>query len=114
MLNTDKIFENAETFAVLAGHDPEQYGKTYTYWNTEAQKLEHKGWKTMKGQTQHDKIMKHLRKAGSITVREAMVEYSVSSLPKRIQELRELGNEIVSNVKFHPITGQKYVRYTLN
>lgn len=68
----------------------------------------------MTGQTQHDKIMKHLKKAGSITVREAMVEYSVSSLPKRIQELREKGNDIVSNIKFHPITGQKYTRYTLN
>lgn len=63
--------------------------------------------------TQHDKIMKHLRKAGSITVREATVEYSIASLTKRIQELREMGHDIVSTVKFHPITGQKYVRYSL-
>jgi hypothetical protein len=63
--------------------------------------------------TQHDKIMKHLRKAGSITVREALVEYSIASLTKRVQELREQGHDIVSTVKFHPITGQKYVRYSL-
>ena len=64
--------------------------------------------------TQNQVILKHLRKAGSITVREALVEYSVASLTKRIQELREAGHEIVSNVKFHPVTGQKYVRYTLD
>lgn len=63
--------------------------------------------------TQHDKIMKHLRKAGSITVREALVEYSIASLTKRVHELREQGHDIVSTVKFHPITGQKYVRYSL-
>ena len=63
--------------------------------------------------TQNAIILKHLRKAGSITVREAIVEYSIQSLTKRIQELREAGHEIVSNVKHHPITKQKYVRYTL-
>jgi len=61
--------------------------------------------------TQHAQILKHLRKAGSITVREAMVEYSIQSLTKRIQELRELGWDIESVVKTHPVTYQKYVRY---
>jgi len=63
--------------------------------------------------TQQQLIIKHLHKAGSITVREAIVEYSIQSLTKRIQELRELGHEIVSTTKFHPMTGQKYVRYSL-
>lgn len=63
--------------------------------------------------TQNEIILKHLKKAGSITVREAIVEYSIQSLTKRIQELREAGHEVVSNVKFHPITRQKYTRYTL-
>jgi len=63
--------------------------------------------------TQNSKIMKHLHEAGSITVREAIVEYSIQSLTKRIAELRESGYDIVSNVRFHPMTGQKYVRYTL-
>lgn len=67
----------------------------------------------MKGQTQNDKILAHLEKAGSITVREALLEYSIQSLTKRIQELRELGHEIISHVKFHPVTKQKYVRYAL-
>lgn len=63
--------------------------------------------------TQNQRILKHLQRAGSITVREALVEYSVASLTKRIQELREMGNDIISTTKRHPITKQRYVRYTL-
>lgn len=63
--------------------------------------------------TQQSNIMKHLRTAGSITVREAMIEYHISSLTKRIHELRELGYDILSTVKRHPVTGQRYTRYTL-
>ena len=63
--------------------------------------------------TQLSNIMKHLRTTGSITVREAMIEYHISSLTKRIHELRQLGIDIMSVTKRHPVTGQKYVRYTL-
>lgn len=63
--------------------------------------------------TQHKNILKHLKKAGGITVREAMIEYSISSLTKRVHELRAMGFDIVSNKKHHPVTGQRYVRYTL-
>jgi biotin operon repressor len=42
-----------------------------------------------------------------------MIEYSISSLTKRIQELRDMGYDIVSHKKAHPVTGQRYVRYTL-
>ena len=63
--------------------------------------------------TQHSKIMNHLRTTKGITVREAMIEYHISSLTKRIHELRELGYDILSTVKRHPVTGQRYTRYTL-
>jgi len=63
--------------------------------------------------TQNQVILKHLNKTGSITVREAVVEYSIQSLTKRVQELRESGYHIKSHVKYDPVTGQKYVRYTL-
>ena len=66
-----------------------------------------------KSNTQLSNIMKHLRTTGSITVREAMIEYHISSLTKRIHELRQLGIDIMSVTKRHPVTGQKYVRYTL-
>lgn len=108
----DRTFELAEEYCLLAVQDPKHL-ITYKYWNNLAKSYENSGWKQMSGQTQHQKIMKHLNKAGSITVREALIEYSVSSLTKRIQELRELGNKIISNPKVHPITGQRYVRYTL-
>jgi len=63
--------------------------------------------------SQHALILKHLRTTKGITVREAMIEYSISSLTKRMHELRGLGYDIVSNKKAHPVTGQRYVRYTL-
>ena len=67
----------------------------------------------MTKQTQHAKILQHLKKTSGITVREAMVEYSIPCLTKRIQELRSLDWPIVSTWKRHPITGQRYTRYTL-
>jgi|TARA_R110002153_G_scaffold100555_1_gene236521 hypothetical protein len=62
---------------------------------------------------QHQKIIKHLQTTKGLTVREAMIEYSISSLTKRVHELRGLGYDIISTRKSHPVTGQKYVRYTL-
>ena len=63
--------------------------------------------------SQHKKILTHLEKTSGITVREAMAEYSIPSLTKRIQELRGQGYNIISTWKRHPITGQRYTRYTL-
>jgi len=63
--------------------------------------------------TQHTKIIKHLQTANGLTVREALIEYSISSLTKRIQELRGLGWDIESVRKKHPVTGQRYTRYYL-
>lgn len=67
----------------------------------------------MSKNTQHNNILNHLRTTNGITVREAMIEYHISSLTKRIHELREQGYDILSTRKSHPVTGQKYVRYTL-
>jgi biotin operon repressor len=63
--------------------------------------------------TQHDMIIQHLKTAKGLTVREAMIEYSISSLTKRIQELREMGYDIESVRREHPVTGQRYTRYFL-
>ena len=63
--------------------------------------------------TQEAQVMKHLEKVGSITVREAMVDYSIQSLTKRISNLRGIGHNIISERKKHKITGQTYVRYSL-
>lgn len=58
-------------------------------------------------------VLKHILKAGSITLREAMMDHSVQSLPRRIKDLREAGYNIVGSWKLHPITGQRYMRYAL-
>lgn len=108
----DKIFERAERLCLVAVNRPSTI-PAYKDATASAEALEHTGWKRTTGVTQNDKILKHLRRQGSITVREAMVEYSIQSLTKRIQELRGVGHKIKSNVKFHKVTGQKYVRYTL-
>ena len=63
--------------------------------------------------TQHANILKHLKTAKGLTVRDAQIEYSISSLTKSIQELRGMGYDNVSHPKKHPVTGQRYVRYTL-
>lgn len=63
--------------------------------------------------TQNQQILEHLKRTGSITMREALIDYSVQSLTKRIQELRALGYKIKSVSKTHPTTGQRYTRYTL-
>lgn len=63
--------------------------------------------------TQLEILKRHFKKAKSITQREAMVDYSIQCLTKRIQELREGGMKIKTVHKKHPITGQRYARYTV-
>jgi hypothetical protein len=59
-------------------------------------------------------ILKHLNKVGSITNREAIVEYNIMSLPRRINDLeQDWGIQFKREMKAHPVTGQRYVRYHL-
>jgi len=62
---------------------------------------------------QHALILKHLRATKGLTVREAMVDYSIQSFTKRISELRKLGYNIVGIKGKHPVTQQRYTRYVL-
>jgi hypothetical protein len=64
--------------------------------------------------SQNQLILDHLNRTGSITLREALMDYSVQCLTKRIQELREAGHDIVTHFKNHPTTSQRYARYVLN
>ncbi len=63
--------------------------------------------------TQNSLILNHLLRTGSITQREALIDYSIQSLTKRISELRSRGYKIKSENRLHPTTGQRYVRYVL-
>ena len=62
---------------------------------------------------QHEKILKHLRASKGLTVREALVDYSIQSFTKRISELRSLGYQIDGVKGKHPVTNQRYTRYVL-
>lgn len=59
------------------------------------------------------RVYQHLVTTGSITQREAMIEYATGSLTKEITRLRQAGVEINSVRKTHPITGRSYTRYFL-
>ena len=61
--------------------------------------------------TQYEIILTHLKKAKSITQREALIDYSIQSLTSRITVLRKRGYNIVTQSKKHPVTGQRYARY---
>jgi biotin operon repressor len=63
--------------------------------------------------TQLETILSHLKRAKSISQREAMIDYSIQSLTKRISELREMGYKIKTVHKHHPVTGQRYARYVM-
>lgn len=58
-------------------------------------------------------VLNHIRKTGSITGREAILEYSCQSLTKEINRIRSAGHEVRTIIKHHPITGQRYARYSL-
>lgn len=63
--------------------------------------------------SQTEKILNHIRKRGHITLREAIMDYGIQSLTRRIADLREKGHKIVSVPRQHPVTGQDYTRYEL-
>ena len=63
--------------------------------------------------TQCEKILDHMRKNGSISLREAYIDYSIQSFTRRVKDLRDAGYNIVSVPKTHPTTGQEYTRYYL-
>lgn len=63
--------------------------------------------------SQNDLVLYHIRRAGSISQREALIDYGVQSLTARIRDLRKKGYKIKTVQKVHPTTGQKYARYVL-
>jgi hypothetical protein len=62
--------------------------------------------------TQKDLILQHIKKQGSISMREALMDYSIQSLTGRIAELRRDGFKIRTRRYAHPVTGQMYARYS--
>ncbi len=61
--------------------------------------------------SQQNKILNHLRATKGMTLREALLDYSIQSFTARISELRKLGYRIDGVKSLHPVTGQRYTRY---
>jgi hypothetical protein len=64
--------------------------------------------------TQLETLKKHFKTASSISQREAIMDYSIQSLTRCVTSLRRQGMAIHTVWKKHPITGQRYCRYTLD
>lgn len=60
-------------------------------------------------------IHNHIRRTGSITARDAMADYGITSatLARRMCDLEVAGFRVVRERKEHPITGKRYTRYVL-
>lgn len=58
-------------------------------------------------------VLRHLDNAGTITQREALLDHSVQSLTRRITEIRDAGFKVLGMWKKHPLTNQRYMRYSL-
>src|SRR4051794_34997029 len=111
-MSEDLLHHMAEVACVRAWDD-EGWGPYHRRLLTMSTALEGMGWKKRNGMTQTQKIINHLKKNGSITQREAFLDYSIQSFTKRISELRELGYKIVGERRRHPVTKQEYTRYKL-
>ena len=61
------------------------------------------------------KVYRHMERTGSISARDAMDDYSMTSatLARRICDIEADGFEIRRVRKVHPISGLRYTRYEL-
>ena len=68
---------------------------------------------TKKLSPQAQTVFNHMCTAGSITQREAILDHSVQSLTRRITEIQDAGYRVSREDKRHPVTDQRYARYTI-
>ena len=61
--------------------------------------------------TQKDTIINHINQYGSITPLEALTRYGIMRLASRVNDLRNEGFRIVSDMKVHD--GRRYASYRL-
>lgn len=59
-------------------------------------------------------VVGHMLQAGSITQREAILDHSIQSLTRRISEIIDAGIDVLREDKKHPLTQQRYAKYSLH
>lgn len=59
-------------------------------------------------------VLNYLQTKGNASAREALLDIDINSgsFTKRISELKKAGYPITSVVRFHPVSGRRYKRYT--
>jgi len=109
----DEVFHRAERLTLEATAEPKLLPQ-YQDAMKQARALEGApGWKGKTRMTQVEKILNHIQKNGSITQREAYLDYSIQSFHRRLSDIREMGIKLLPVTKVHPTTGQEYTRYYL-
>lgn len=58
-------------------------------------------------------VLRHIKRAGSITQRSALLDHSVQSLTKAISIINAAGHKTTTTFKRHPLTDQRYAEYSL-
>lgn len=111
-MSVDLLFHMTETSYVRASTDS-GWEAIHQHLKKLTDKIENNGWKRKTGMTQNQKIIEHMLKNGSITQREAYIDYGVQNFSARLTNLKDEGYKIVRASKVHPTTGQKYSRYYL-
>ena len=112
-MSEDLLFNMTDKACVRAWEE-EGWGPYHKRLLTMCLKIENNGWKKRNGMTQVDKILTHMRKNGSITQREAYIDYSIQSFHRRMTEIKDAGYIVRKEQKSHPVTGQSYSRYSLD
>lgn len=62
---------------------------------------------------QISKMIAHMKRNGSISQREAYIEYGVQGFSARISDIRKF-IPLKAERKRNPVTGQRYTRYSLD
>lgn len=114
----DIIFECADKYCVEALKENPEVIKAYSYFDALTYSLErgntYMSRKRVKAnKTQVEQILEHLRKAGSITMQEAYLQYGVTSFFRRLTDIEEMGHRLIRIRKVHPVTGQEYTKVKL-
>lgn len=67
----------------------------------------------MKLTPETSRLLAYLRKQGSVSAREAMLDLNIGSTTKAIHRLRSAGFDVQTFNRTNPATGQSYARYYL-
>ena len=112
----DTLVSRAEDQAVASVTEPElpaDYAENYKA----ARAAERGGFRYRvaagKLRTQIERLLWHMQNVGPISQREALIEYHIASLTRRIVDIEELGYKVVKTTKVKPVSGNPYTRYGL-